>query len=659
VPPQLERPAEDEGAKRRFRRRRRADPPPATDGSAPRPTAEAESPARRVTINADRISAPPRPPAPGPEPARGEPAAELPPEPAETPAEAPEPPSKPAPEAAPDGPASEVAQDEQWERWERGGTEDAVAAPPKAPAPRKAPASPKARAAPEAPSPPKAPSPPEAPPPPGVAPGGRPRPKVPRAVVLRQRRRRRRTIIGVTILLCVTNLVVGGGVAYVRWRLGEIRRLKVAGLAPDASGQVMNVLLVGSDSRARLSGDAAAQAGKDEVGGERSDTIMVLHIDPSERKAAILSIPRDLYLPIAGTGRSDKINAAFSAGGATGLIATLQQGLGIPINHYAEVDFVGFRDIVNAVGGVTIYVPSVSRDTFSGLTVGKPGCVKLDGIAALAWVRSRHYEYLSDGKWLEDPRGDLGRIERQQDFIRRMMKKAVASGISNPLTLNRLIGIGVSSLTIDSTMSSGDITRLGRRFNSIDPDVVQTLTLPTTPANLGGPGGAVLMLDKAAASSAIDVLNGRAPSPAAPTTTTPPTSATSVAPPTTLAPGTSAVRVLNGTSAKGAAAGAATTLKGAGYTVSGTGDAGAQTARTTIRYPAGAQSQAQALADRLQGGAQLQADPKVPAKSLVLVIGSDYTGVQGAPGAVGGASPTTAAPVPTPVPRDAAPRRGC
>ncbi|MEN3313988.1 MAG: hypothetical protein V7605_222 [Acidimicrobiaceae bacterium] len=486
--------------------------------------------------------------------------------------------------------------------------------------------------------------------------GALPRPvrRVPREVVLRQRRRRRRAIIGVTIFLIITTLIISSGVAYVRWRLGEIHRVKVPGLTSDAAGQVMNVLLVGSDSRARLTGDIADQAGKAQFGTtERSDTIMVLHIDPSQKKAAILSIPRDLYLPIAGTGKSDRVNTAFSLGGAERLIATVQQGLGIKINHYAEVDFVGFRDIVDAVGGVSIFVPNPARDAFTGLQIGKAGCLKLDGIAALAWVRSRHYEYLSEGKWVEDPRADIGRIERQQDFIRRMMKKAFSSGISNPLTLNRLIGIGVNNLTIDSGMSTGDITSLARRFNSLDPDSVQTLTLPGNGTYVGDM--AVLMLDKAAAQSSLDILNGKMPEPPPPAPDAPAPGAA-----TTVVPVKASIEVLNGTGAKGAAAGAAGQLKGAGFTVNGTGDAFASLPRTVIRYGTGQQAQAEALAGVFKTTPELTADPKVKADNLVVAVGADYNGLRdGVSAGAATATTTTSTLEPSPVPKDALPPRPC
>ncbi|HYX44405.1 MAG TPA: LCP family protein [Acidimicrobiales bacterium] len=342
-------------------------------------------------------------------------------------------------------------------------------------------------------------------------------------VRLHGERRRRRLLIAATLVILAGNLVVGLAYAYFQWRLDQIERVQVAGLVPDEAGQVMNVLLVGSDSREGLSGDAADQAGKEEVSGERSDAIILLHVDPREQKAGILSIPRDLYVPIAGTDESDRVNAAFALGGAERLLATVQDGLGIQINHFAQVDFVGFREIVDALGGVTVFVPNPARDTLSGLDLPRAGCVELNGEQALAWVRSRHYEYLTGGRWVEDPRGDLGRIGRQQEFLRRVMKKAASTGVTNPLRLNRLIGIGVRNLAVDASMSTTDIAWLARRFRTVDPDTVDTLVLPTEPKTIGGKQ--VLILKQQEAKAAVDRLNGAATAGGAPAPGPPPTSA--------------------------------------------------------------------------------------------------------------------------------------
>src|SRR5207253_10180496 len=107
-----------------------------------------------------------------------------------------------------------------------------------------------------------------------------------------------------------------------------------------------------------------------------------------------------------------------------------------------------------------VSVPAPARADYSGLEIGTPGCVSLAGDQALAWVRSRYYEYLSNGNWIKAPRSDLGRIQRQQDFIRRTLSKAVSSGLSNPLTFNRLLAIATANLTVDSAMSTSDMTTL-------------------------------------------------------------------------------------------------------------------------------------------------------------------------------------------------------
>jgi LCP family protein required for cell wall assembly len=452
------------------------------------------------------------------------------------------------------------------------------------------------------------------------------------------RRWPRRLVVGTCVFLAVVLLLAGSGYVYLRWRLGQINRLKVANLAEDR-GSVMNVLLVGSDSRARLTGDLADQAGKNLVSGQRSDTIMILHVDSRVKRAALLSIPRDLYVRIAGTNRSDRINSSFAAGGAQDLVQTIRDNLGIQVNHYLEVDFVGFRDIVNTVGGVNVYVPAPARDSLSGLDVKAPGCIRFDGDQALAWVRSRHYEYYESGRWRSDPTSDLGRIQRQQDFIRRMMKKAVSSGIGNPLTLNHLIGIGVKDVTIDSGMSTTDLVRVARRFRSLDPDTVDMLTLPTTAANVGGAD--VLKLKREEAQGTIDRLNG----------VTPPG-------PAEVRPGDIRVRVLNGSGAEGAAAKASADLEGVGFTVADRGDADAYGYSTTVvRFATGRRDKAELLQRYLRAGATLREDATLRTVDVTLTVGADYTGVRDRPAPPPAAAPTTRPP-PTsaPPPSAAAPK---
>jgi len=439
----------------------------------------------------------------------------------------------------------------------------------------------------------------------------------------------------VFVAVCV--LVAGGGYFYLRHQLGRISRLSIPGLSGDQSGGVMNVLLVGSDSRANTSGDLAEESGK-AIEGDRpglSDTMMILHIDPKQGQAAVLSIPRDLWVQINGS--KDRINAAFAGGGPSLLIKTIRDNLGVQINHYAEVDFSGFQRIVDTVGGLKVYIDAPARDDKSGLDLPKAGCVQLDGFQALAYVRSRYYESYEAGRWVSDPTSDFGRIKRQQDFIRRMIRKSLASGLSNPLTLNRLIGIGVQNLTVDRTMSTSDMVTVARRFRSLDPDSVDMQTLPTKPYTTAG-GADVLLVDTAAAKPLIDRINGKAPPPA----------------PSAVRPDDVQVRVLNGNGSNGTASKVSGMLQGAGFEVTGSGDADTFSyAKTVIRYASASKAKAQLLQGYLTAGATLQEDATLGTADVALVIGADFTGVRAAgagAGAAPDAGPATTAAQPQPPP---------
>jgi LCP family protein required for cell wall assembly len=437
-------------------------------------------------------------------------------------------------------------------------------------------------------------------------------------------------------------VLVGSSYVYFRHQLGRLTRLDIPGLAEDEKGSVMNVLLVGSDSRENTTGDIADATGKGDDGtaGQRSDTIMVLHIDPDSGRAAILSIPRDLFVPVAGTTHRDKINASFSDGGPQLLIQTIKEALGIDINHYVEVDFSGVERIVNAIGGIKVYADTPARDEMTGLDIPAAGCNELDGYQALAYVRSRYYETWERGRWVSGTNSDIDRIGRQQDFIRRMMKKAISSGLTNPITLNRLIGIGVDNVKVDQQMSTKDITTVAKRFRSIDPDTVDMLTLPTTDAYIGG--AAVQLLDTAQAQQYIDRLNG-----------------ITAPPPTTpgIPPSAIAVQVLNGSGGEAAATVAATALIQAGFHVAGTGNAGSfDYTRTVVQYAPGQQAKANVVSTTLAAGAKVEEDRSLVSADVTLVVGTDYTGLKvttpaatTAPSstqAPGASAPTTKAPTP-------------
>lgn len=441
-----------------------------------------------------------------------------------------------------------------------------------------------------------------------------------------------RVLKGLILFVSLCIVLTGSAYIYVRHQLGRIKHVDIPTLTDDQPGKVMNVLLVGSDSRANTTGDLAEAAGKATEGDRPglSDTMMVLHIDPKQGQAAILSIPRDLWVVVDGS--KDRINSAFAEGGPQLLIKTIQDNLGIQINHYAEVDFSGFQHIVDTVGGLKVYLDAPARDAKSGLDLPTAGCVQLDGFQALAYVRSRYYESYEAGRWVSDPTSDLGRIKRQQDFIRRMIRKSLSSGIGNPLVLNRLIGIGVDNLTVDSTMSSRDMVDLARRFRSLDPDTVDMQTLPTTAYTTAG-GAQVLLLNSSEAQPLIDKINGKPPPD-----------------PLAVRPADVQVRVLNGSGAAGAATTAATAMQGAGFEVIGRGDADSFTyAKTVIRYAPSGLAKATLLQSYLKAGATLEPDTTLGTADVAVVIGTDYAGLLTSP-VTADTGPATTVPAQAPPP---------
>ncbi|MGH9178764.1 MAG: LCP family protein [Acidimicrobiales bacterium] len=432
--------------------------------------------------------------------------------------------------------------------------------------------------------------------------------------------------------------MTGSVYAYLRWQFGKVDKISFAcnvlrNCGDDDPGQPMNVLLVGSDTRATISEEERRQFGTEtQVGGQRSDTIIILHVDPRAEKAALMSIPRDLAVPISGSDSQTprRINTAFENGPDV-LIATIREQLGVEIDHYAQVDFNGFRSLVDAIGGVTMYFPSPARDTVSGLNVAEPGCVEMDGNTALAYVRSRNYQYRESGRWHTDPTADLGRIERQQGFIRRVIGKASRVG-RNPVRLNSIVNSAVPNLKIDDAFSTKDILRLAKRFKSLEPDAVEMLPLPVTQARIGG--AAVLQLKQPEAAEILDRLTGKAPPPG------------DAAPPPKVLPGTVRVRVLNGTGADGQAGTAAQGLRTANFGVAATGDADRYGyPQTLIRYGKGQLPKAQLLQAYVDGRSELREDAALRGGDLVLVTGTGFKGIKPPPGAAAApASPSTTAP---------------
>lgn len=291
--------------------------------------------------------------------------------------------------------------------------------------------------------------------------------------------------VGRIAVVLVVLFVATLGWGYAQFR--SIERVELGDVL--ASGEGTNYLIVGSDSRAGVDPNdpnAAAILGDDSVGGpERSDTILILRVDGTG--AHMLSVPRDLFVTISETGQQSRINTAFN-GGPGRLIATLRDQLGLPVHHYLQVDFVSFSSMVDALGGITIDFPNPAFDTQSGLNVTESGPVMLNGTEALAYVRSRFYTEVIDGRNVPQGTGDIGRVQRQQQFL-AALTDAIGS-TRNPVTLARVADTLADGMRIDSDLNFFEALNLLRRARGLDP---AANSLPTSDFTTGA-GAQVLRL---------------------------------------------------------------------------------------------------------------------------------------------------------------------
>ncbi len=251
-----------------------------------------------------------------------------------------------------------------------------------------------------------------------------------------------------------------------------------------------NFLLTGSDNGSCVDPNSpyAGAFGDRTSFGERSDTIMVIRVNPIDNQAAFLSFPRDLWVKIASSTRSNRINTAFDRKNPNRLIDTIYQNFGVPIDHYVNIDFCAFKQIVDAVGGVSVPFLFPTRDRKTGLHIPVAGCYTFTGDHALAYVRSRSgYRYLDPvtGSWLQDGTGDLGRIGRQQDFIRRSMQRALDKGSSSPRIANQLLNAALKNVITDDQLSPITMLQLAQAMRNLNTNKIATYTVEVSGQMIG------------------------------------------------------------------------------------------------------------------------------------------------------------------------------
>jgi LCP family protein required for cell wall assembly len=281
------------------------------------------------------------------------------------------------------------------------------------------------------------------------------------------------------VLLIGAVLVVFGAFAYLKWLEGRIDHIpaeELVSLEPTVSSIPRTFLIVGTDSRENLPDDFEDFFG--EFSGSRSDVIMLVHFVPGAG-AQLLSIPRDLKTDIPGW-ETNRINAAFARGGPELLVQTIKRELDISINHYIEIGFGGFAQLVDAVGGVTLDFDYPARDRKSGLDVGA-GLQHLDAEMALAYVRSRFYQEFRDGEWVSVSGADISRTRRQQRLLLALFDHVTSR--AGAFDLPSFVSTLTDQITADEGLTAGLLLELGRNAMALRSGQLETATLPVRYSN--------------------------------------------------------------------------------------------------------------------------------------------------------------------------------
>ena len=314
-------------------------------------------------------------------------------------------------------------------------------------------------------------------------------------------------VMVVNLFIATTLIVVGVLVVWANNKVGDRLVVNIDGgttsaTTPDGAPaedwaydtsnlRAKNFLLTGSDNGACPDkGDGTSGGiGDRESFGERSDTIMVLRVDPAVNDVVVLSFPRDLWVKIAGTTREARINSAFDSKDPSRLIRTIADNFDVPIDHYVNVNLCAFKEIVDSVGGVKVPFAYRTKDERVGFREVGPGCVELRGSQALAYVRSRSgYRYFDEAKqqWFSDPTGDIGRITRQQDFLRRSMQRALDRGTTNPATANALLNVALARVITDDRLTPRDLLSLAQAMRKLNTSSVNSYTVEWSMRRIGG-----------------------------------------------------------------------------------------------------------------------------------------------------------------------------
>lgn len=435
--------------------------------------------------------------------------------------------------------------------------------------------------------------------------------------------------VGTALAAVVFVASTGGWVLATYYDAKIPRILGIGGLLSGDSQGPMTLLVVGSDNREGLTQEQAQELGTGTAAnsgsGQRSDTMMLVHLSADRRNITVVSLPRDTYLTIPaytddqGTKHSaqkNKLNAAFALGGAPLLIETVNNATGLEIDHYVEVGFGGVVKMVDALGGVDVCLPTAVNDWRSGLKL-PAGTSHVNGLMGLSFVRARYI----------DPTADLGRMERQQRFLGSMFQAATSAGVLlDPVALDRFLNAALSSVKLDEGMSRDMLLDLAADLQDLSPKDIRFLTVPIANANFTTDAGSSVLWDKKKAREVFEALEADEQLVKKDKGTT-----------VQVAPADIRVQALNGSSIQGLATQASDDLAAAGYPIGASPDNAdsSDVTSTVIRYDPDWSTSAKTLQAAFPG-ASLEQVPGLGG-TFQIIVGSDYQ----KPSAVKVANPDT------------------
>ena len=377
--------------------------------------------------------------------------------------------------------------------------------------------------------------------------------------------------------------------------------------------ETINFFLIGTDSVASLpEGHRLRQTRS--AAQLLTDTLIVLRLDTGESSdggaettdVSVVSIPRDLWVPISGYGgEHQKINSLLAFTGPQTLVQTVRDYFAIPIHHVIQVDFNGFLELFEIIGGLDLYIEFPIKDKKAHLSIEQTGCVSLTPEQGLGIVRSRTMQAFIQEEWREvDSLSDLDRMDRQQDFLILALQQAFDSGFRDPGKIRNVIEdvFRGGYLTLDDRMTPEDMIDLAKRFSGFDANALNRYTLPTF-FDWDGPYS-ILRLYEAEAQITLDVFRGDQ------------------------SEKSFGIALLNGTGITGEAKRISNDLVAAGFRVAETGNAPSfDFELTTIYFDASQKDSARLLQSHLLSGAELIQRDTQTDKGIEMVFGRDYSGV--------------------------------